>query len=71
MKEGHGHFIFLIKFESPTPKDALGQIYLKLAQWFWIRKTCQTFTVTTLTTATTHNGLYLIRKPNELLPKVS
>ena len=28
----------LNKFESPSPKDALCQIWLKLAQWFWRRR---------------------------------
>ena len=30
--------LHLIKFESPSPKDALCQVWLKLAQWFWIRR---------------------------------
>ena len=25
------------KLESPSPKDALCQVWLKLAQWFWRR----------------------------------
>ena len=28
----------LNKFESPSPKDALCQVWLKLAQWFWRRR---------------------------------
>ena len=28
----------LNKLESPSAKDALGQMWLKLVQWFWIRK---------------------------------
>ena len=28
---------FFIKLESPSPKDALCQVWLKLAQWFWRR----------------------------------
>ena len=28
----------LNKRESPSPKDALCQVWLKLAQWFWIRR---------------------------------
>ena len=27
--------VHLNKFESPSPKDALCQFWLKLAQWFW------------------------------------
>ena len=27
---------YLNKLKFPLPKDALGLIYLKLAQWFWI-----------------------------------
>ena len=30
----------LNKFESPSPKDALCQVWLKLAQWFWRRIFC-------------------------------
>ena len=30
--------LHLNKFESPSPKDALCQAWLKLAQWFWRRK---------------------------------
>ena len=29
--------LYLNKFEFPLPKDALGQVWLKLAQWFWRR----------------------------------
>ena len=33
------------KIESPSPKDALCQIWLKLAQWFWRRRwKCEKFT---------------------------
>ena len=28
----------LTKLESPSPKDALCQVWLKLAQWFWKRR---------------------------------
>ena len=30
--------LHLNKFVSPTPKDALCQVWLKLAQWFWGRR---------------------------------
>ena len=30
--------IHLNKLESPSPKDALCQVWLKLAQWFWRRR---------------------------------
>ena len=30
--------LHLNKFESPSPKDALCQVWLKLAQWFWRRR---------------------------------
>ena len=32
-----GHFIWK-KLESPWPKDALCQVWLKLVQWFWRRR---------------------------------
>mgnify|MGYP003688723061 CR=1 FL=1 len=33
-----GGAIHLNKPESPSPKDALCQVWLKLAQWFWRRR---------------------------------
>ena len=42
------------KLESPSPKDALCQVWLKLAQWFWKRRwKCKKFTTTLTTTTTT------------------
>ena len=32
-----GGALHLNKLESPLPKDALCQVWLKLAQWFWRR----------------------------------
>ena len=32
-----GGTLYLNKIESPLPKDALCQVWLKLAQWFWRR----------------------------------
>ena len=44
----------LNNIESPSPKDALCKIWLKLAQWFWRRIwKCEKFTTTTTTTTTT------------------
>ena len=31
-------FFILNKLESPSPKDALCQVWLILAQWFWRRR---------------------------------
>ena len=46
-----------INFEYPSPKDALCQVWLKLAQWFWRRRwKCEKFTTTT------DNGQISIRK---------
>ena len=46
--------LHLNKPESPSPKDALCQVWLKLAQWFWRRRwKCERFTTTTCTTTTT------------------
>ena len=37
--------LLLNKLESPSPKDALCQVWLKLAQWFWRRRwKCEKFT---------------------------
>ena len=33
-----GGVLHLNKRESPSPKDALSQVWLKLAQWFWRRR---------------------------------
>ena len=33
-----GGALHLNKLESPSPKDALCQVWLKLAQWFWRRR---------------------------------
>ena len=41
-------------FISPTPKDALCQVWLKLTQWFWGKRwKCEKFTTTTTTPLTT------------------
>ena len=32
-----GEALHLNKLKSPSPKDALCQVWLKLAQWFWRR----------------------------------
>ena len=54
--------LYLNKFNFPSPKDALCQVWLKLAQWFVRRRwKCEQFTTTT-TTTTTDNGQILIRK---------
>ena len=60
-----GGALHLNKLESPQPKDALCQVWLKLAKWFWTRRwKCEKFTTTptTTTTTTTDNGQILIRK---------
>ena len=33
-----GRALYLNKLESPSPKDALCQVWLKLAKWFWRRR---------------------------------
>ena len=54
--------LHLNNLESPLPKNALCQFWLKLDQWFWRRRwKCEKFTTTT-TTMTTENGHILIRK---------
>ena len=40
-----GGALHLNKLESPSPKDALCQVWLKLAHWFWRRRwKCKKFT---------------------------
>ena len=54
--------LHLNKLASLSPKDALWQVWLKMAQWFWRRRRkCEKFMKTT-TTTTTDNGQILIRK---------
>ena len=36
LEKGGAHY--LNKIESPSPKDALCQVWLQLAQWFWRRR---------------------------------
>ena len=36
-----GPALYLNKLESPSPKGALCQVWLKLAQWFWRRILCK------------------------------
>ena len=59
-----GGALHLNKLESPLPKDALCQVWLKLAQWFWRRKRKyeKCTTMKTTTTTTTDNGQIMIRK---------
>ena len=58
-----GGTFHLHKLESPSPRDALYQVWLKLAQWFWRRRwKCEKFTTTTTSTTTTDNEQILIRK---------
>ena len=60
-----GWTLHMNKLESPSPKNVLCQVWLKLAQWFWRRIwKCEMFmtTTTTTTTTTTDNGQILIRK---------
>ena len=35
---GKGGALLLNKLKNPSPKDALGQVWLKLAQWLWRRR---------------------------------
>ena len=52
-----GGALYLKKLESPSLKDVLCQVWLKLIQWFWRRRwkceKCRTTTMTTKTTTTT------------------
>ena len=59
-----GGALHLNKLESSSPKDALCQVWLKLAQGFWRRRwKCEKFTTTPTTTmTTTDNRQILIRK---------
>ena len=55
-----GGALHLNKLESPSLKDALCQVWLKLVHWFWrIRWKCEKFRTTILTT---DNWQILIRK---------
>ena len=42
-----GGTIYLIKLDSPLPKDTLSQVWFKLAPWFWRRwQKCEKLTTT-------------------------
>ena len=42
---GKGVALHLTKLKSPSPRDTLCQVWLKLAQWFWRRRwKCEKFT---------------------------
>ena len=57
-----GVALHLNKLKFFTSKDVLCKVLLKLAQWFWRRRsTWEKFTTTT-TTTTTDNGHILPRK---------
>ena len=57
-----GGALHLNKFESPLPKDALCQVWLKLAQWFWRRRwQCEKFTDGRRTTGDKKSSLELKR----------
>ena len=43
-----GEVLHLNKLESPSPKDALCQVWLKFAQWFWRRNFSNFFNVFSL-----------------------
>ena len=43
-----GGILHLIKLESPSSKEALCQVWLKLAPWFWRRRFFNFFNVFTL-----------------------
>ena len=61
-----GVALHLNKLESPSHKDDLCQVWLKLAHWFWRRRSkCEKFTTMktkTTTMTTTDNGQIFIRK---------
>ena len=57
-----GGALHLNKLESPSSKDALCQVWLKLAQWFWRRRwKCEKFT-DGRTDGQTDDGRQVIRK---------
>ena len=56
-----GRILHLNKLESPLLKDALCQVWLKLAQWFWRRWKCEKFT-DRRTDRQTDDGQQVIRK---------
>ena len=53
-----GMVLHSYKLKSPSPKDDLYQVWLKLVQWFLRRRKCEKFTATT----TSKGGQIVIRK---------
>ena len=68
----NGPTLHLNKLESPSPKDALCQVWLKLALWFWRRRwKCENFTTTTRkTTTTTTNNRQILNRKAHLSPRL-
>ena len=54
--------LILNKLESPSPKDALCQVWLKLAQWFWRRRWLSEKITDWQTDGHTDDGRQVIRK---------
>ena len=56
-----GMVLHLNKLKSPSPKDGLYQVWLKLIQWFWRRRKCEKFTttMTPMTMTTTMDKAHL------------
>ena len=68
--EKGGVALYLNKLESPSSKNALCQVWLKLARWFWRRRwKCEKFTTTTTTTLTWTFGSDELKKREETMEK--
>ena len=65
--------LHLNKLESPSPKDALCQVWLKLAQWFWRRRFFNFVNVFKLFYNCLHlekEGPYIWTKLNPVYPRM-
>jgi hypothetical protein len=58
-----GYPLLLNKLESPSPKDYLCQVWIKLVQWFWRRsRKCKSLQMDRRTDGQTDDGQRAIRK---------
>ena len=68
-----GAALHLNKFESPSPKDAFCQVWLKLAQWFWRRNILNTsmyFRYFVIISPWNRTGPFIWRNLNPIYPRM-
>jgi hypothetical protein len=59
----------VLKLESPSPKDDLCQVWLKLAQWFWRSRKCKSLQTDRRTERQTDKRTERLTPDNRQQPK--